>query len=366
MTVPQEQDMTIVLVHLGKKPDVHFWRNLEKIASDFPAFQVVGIINQGMQIRNNFPSRISFFEYIPEVAVDEIFSRHKLDHNFRDGFWRFTIERLFAVIQFHKLHPSKKLLHVESDVLILPNFPFGTICQSNEILWCRFNESKDVSTLLYLPNLSASITFEKKLFNALGVNNKHTDMTLLSYLAREDSTIRIFPTFNSKFPELANSLNKSLDFSEYSNCTSGNFSGIFDSAAMGMWLTGIDPRNYYGITKIHDRGIIDNGDSYVDPSKYNYSFEEDCRLFLTNNGVKLEVFCLHIHSKNLKIFGENWKKELTRYTIQSSQKKTLFEFNLIILIKLIFINIRQKTLVSFIGGIPIVQTLRRNARRMRT
>lgn len=355
----KESNLVVVLVHLGKKPDAHYWLNLNKLSHDFPSTQVCAVISKGVERHPSLNSFISVYEYTAAPEVQKIFELHKYDHNFRGGFWRFTLERLFALTQFHESMPGKKILHIESDVLLLPNFPFHEIEKLDELAWCRFNQAKDVSSILYIPDLASSISLREKLLGELRIDNKLTDMTILNNISRNDSTIRILPSLSRKQPELLNKLNLMCDSREFELCSNEGFNGIFDPAAIGMWLTGLDPRNYYGITKIHDRGIIDTGDSYVDPSRSKYMFDSENRLYILNNDYCVELLCLHIHSKNLKLFAEGWDKEL-RYLVKLSEnREPIRKFHLGILINLILVNIKQKTLLALIIGIPMMQRFRR-------
>lgn len=363
--IVKSTNLIITLVHLGKQPDPHYWLNLNKISRDFPSNQVCAVVSKGVERDPILSSEITVYEYTSPPDVEKIFELHKYDHNFRGGFWRYTLERLFAITQFHETLPDKKILHVESDVLLLPNFPFSKIENLDVLSWCRFNEVKDVSSILYIPDLESSLTLREKLLDELKVDNTLTDMTILNRISRNDPGIHIFPSMSSELPKLQNRLNLMCDPKEYKICSNDDFNGIFDPAAVGMWLTGLDPRNYYGITKIHDRGIIDNGDSYVDASQYTYKFDAKNQLCISGDGISIELFCLHIHSKNLKLFGDGWEDELRNFVELSKSKKPINKFHFAVFVDLILVNIRQKTLLSLLIGIPILQRLRRNISRYR-
>lgn len=363
--IVKKRNLMTTLVHLGKKPDDHFWLNLNKISRDFPSIEVSAVVSKGVERDAILSSEISVYEYSPSSDVEKIFELHNYDHNFRGGFWRYTLERLFAITQLHETLPDKKILHVESDVLLLPNFPFSKIEKLNELSWCRFNEAKDVSSVLYIPDLDSSLSLREKLLNELKMDNTLTDMTILNRISRNNPSVHIFPSMNRELPKLQNRLNLMCDSREFEICSNDEFNGIFDPAAIGMWLTGLDPRNYYGITKIHDRGIIDTGDSYVDASQYTYKFDSQSLLSITGDGISKELFCLHIHSKNLKLFRDGWENELRKLVELSGDKEPISKFKFAIFANLILLNIRQKTLLSLVIGIPIMQKLRRNIIRYR-
>jgi hypothetical protein len=366
ISVQNDSNLVVTLVHLGLQPDAHYWLNLNKISLDFPTIQVAALVSKGVERDPNLSSAISVYEYTAEPDVEKIFELHGYDHKFREGFWRFTLERLFALAQLHEMIPGKMILHIESDVMLLPNFPFDKIKKLNNTTWCRFNDFKDVSSILVLPDLESSRSLRKNLLGELLENNKHTDMTILNTIARKNSDIQIFPSLSGRFPNLQNDLNSRCDTTEFNICSKEELNGIVDPAAIGMWLTGLDPRNFYGITKIHDRGIIDTGDSYVDPSRYAYRLDSENQLFISSENHSLQIFCLHIHSKNLKLFKDGWEKELRDLVQLSAEKGPCNEFDFTTLVKLILVNIRQGTFLAFIIGIPVMQRFRRSIRALKT
>jgi hypothetical protein len=88
-----------------------------------------------------------------------------------------------------------------------------------------------------------------------------------------------------------------------SSVVSQKFAGIFDGAALGSWICGIDPRNKFGFTKIHSRDLIDGKVWLVDPSIGTYEFNSKSELELNVDGRKICIYNLHIHSKNLLNFS---------------------------------------------------------------
>ena len=86
------------------------------------------------------------------------------------------------------------------------------------------------------------------------------------------------------------------------------FNCIFDAAAIGQYLGGIDPRNQIGDT----RGFI-NETCFIKYNNYTFFWiinENGLyqpHIFINNNYIK--IINLHIHSKNLnKFFGNNPKE----------------------------------------------------------
>jgi hypothetical protein len=96
--------------------------------------------------------RVELYSTTKETQSLFALASKKLDHNFRDGFWKYTFERLFALQQYHEKHSDSKILHIESDVLLLPEFPWKSFAELNSLAWLNVNETHDVAALVYLPN----------------------------------------------------------------------------------------------------------------------------------------------------------------------------------------------------------------------
>jgi len=160
------------------------------------------------------------------------------------------------------------------------------------------------------------------------------------------------PTFNSNFPKLENKTDENSSETTL-------FDGIFDAAVMGMWLTGIDPRNCYGFTKYFATSKLLESDFFIDPSPYQFQFIDKQGLYLVNNSLTLPVYNLHIHSKSEKLFSQNWDQELEKLVNFSIFKRPRTIFSLNIFIGLIQSNFSNRTLCEFIYNSPIFWILRK-------
>jgi hypothetical protein len=110
------------------------------------------------------------------------------------NFWRYSIERLYALAEWHSVNPDQKLLHLESDIFIMPNFPIEKLEMVNHISWCSFNNSHDVASLVFSPSNSDTSWMLNELEEILIENSSLTDMTGLRKL-------------KEKFPDKAGYLN---------------------------------------------------------------------------------------------------------------------------------------------------------------
>ena len=93
-----------------------------------------------------------------------------------------------------------------------------------------------------------------------------------------------------------------------------NFNFIFDAAAMGQYLGGVDPKNTPGDTRgfVNETCLIKYNNF-----KFNWIINENglYQPFININGIFVKIINLHIHSKNLKRFLADNPKENKFITI---------------------------------------------------
>lgn len=350
-----------VFIHLGKSPARHLWINLDRHLRMFPEINPTVIIDHESH-RNHVPKNVKIYVYRRKL---KLLSREFLlahDLNFRRGFWRFSLERFLAFYEYHQEYPNHSMLHIESDMLLMPNFPWILFEKIHKPMWSNYNEERDVAALLFFPSLVSHEKFIYHLTSLLRNNPLHTDMTILREIRikRMKNEVDLFPSLSCRVPELINNLNKSSGGAL--NPVMNNevfFEGVFDSAAIGMWLIGHDPRNYYGMTRIHDNSPIINGDSLVDPTRIVFK-KTNSEVWISSptTNQQINLWSIHVHSKSLKVFNSNWSHELDKYILMSKSKNIFKSFNVGVLIEMMIESIKSKTLHKFIYGIPFVQKLR--------
>jgi hypothetical protein len=352
----------VVFVHLGEARVDHLWLNISRHFDLFPSVPVTVIIDSEKH-RASIDQRANVFFYQRESSDRSMFDFQNRDMSFRQGFWRFSLERFFAIGSFHLAYPEKKLLHLESDVILFPNFPWEVIQKQDKLMWNRYNAELDISALLFLPKLTETQWLTAELINLLKEDSSHTDMTALSSLARlHPDTVRLFPALSKLAPKLFNeNWQGDLKVAEALFSRTVSSAGIFDGAQIGMWLTGQDPRNHYGKIKLHEGAPLISGHSIINPSSVDYALSKDGCLQLINKESlqSVDVWALHVHSKNLRLFGTTWIEELDRYVELSKIKEPLSFFDWRVLLTMATESIRHKSFFKFILGFPYVYRLRR-------
>jgi hypothetical protein len=336
----------VVFIHLGDARADHLIANILRFEEIFPGIEKTLIVSStdfASRVSSKFP-RINLHLYKGSDSTERIFAKSVLRLDFRQGFWRYSLERLFAFVELHELYPEEKFIHFESDVLVFPNFPWNEILSLDGMYWTRFNEERDVSAILGSSNFQHSSKFREELTLELVKNNHHTDMTVLRELSQSGkiqfSLLPSLDVLQSRDPALLNVFND----------------GIFDPASIGMWLTGQDPRNKWGVKVLHQEML--SGGSLVNPGSCAFEISPEGNLFIRQNGGMIPVFNLHVHSKEVKLFGRNWAQNLQRYVNLSRRKRVIRQFSMKVLVGLLIENYRQKSLLRYFLTFPPVYHLR--------
>jgi hypothetical protein len=235
----------------------------------------------------------------------------RLDRRFRRGFLTFTTERFFVLERVMRALDLRNVFHIENDVMIYFNVEemaarFAALYPS--IAATFDNDERCIPGLLYahgadsLQPLLEHINAEVAGRGFREIN----DMTLLGgYRQRRGSdfigTLPIVPP-DYAAPLRSSSGHVAKRAAEYSNNLEA-LRGLFDAAALGQYLGGIDPRNAPGVSTV---GFI-NESCVFDPSLCRIAFERDAQgrryPTLSAEGPSWPVYNLHIHSKMLAPFA---------------------------------------------------------------
>ena len=355
--------MKFVFVQLGSFIPHYLESNIKRLSVMFPGSEIYLITNNQRLLKLTIKN-LMLVEYVTSTRHDYLLNRLSKKTDFRDGFWRLSLERILAFTKFQIENKFDYLLHMESDVIVFPNLPIDAIKNLNSLSWCQYNSRLDIATLLYSPNPQSALYLQKSIENKLELDNTHTDMTVLSEIRLDsNSNIALLPSL----PELESLLvnkksNISLDSKIQISSLCNVFGGIFDPAAIGVWLLGKNPENTHAMSVLHDRWIIDSGDSFIDPSKVKYVMKPDGNLSLIEKGIQIPIFNLHVHSKNINLLSVEWEKELDKFVKLSDNKYIIKKLEPIVFIKLFILNLKRRKLIEFISTIPWLYSLRMKIR----
>uniref|UniRef100_A0A6C0JU45 Uncharacterized protein n=1 Tax=viral metagenome TaxID=1070528 RepID=A0A6C0JU45_9ZZZZ len=231
--------------------------------------------------------------------VDNYTETSKLDKDFRGGFWQHCSRRFFLIKDWMNKNDIQNCYHVENDVPSYINFEETFQTFDKNKLWAPLtNPWWGVPSLMFL-NRQVLGKFVDTF------NPSKNDMENLAYFYHTNR-------------DLVGNL---PIFYEGNTIYSQNFKGLlFDAAAMGQYLGGVDPRNQEGDT----RGFVNESCAIQNYHKHKFYWVKKDNLYVphilvplsTSNNLKgqlIPIANLHIHHKNLECFMADDPKEDSKF-----------------------------------------------------
>jgi hypothetical protein len=243
--------------------------------------------------RSFFNKFVEYNNKINLIAVEDIEDTYhfmqlsKMDKQFRGGFCALTSARFFYIYDFMRQYDVEHVIHIENDVLLYYNCDELKDKLNPRFVYLPFDSfRRNVASIMYIPNHSIF----KSALDCYDINR--FDMENFSEIRRQTQLIRNFPIF-------IDDLNEGMEY-QFVTKNHDEFQFIFDAAAIGQYLGGVDPQNASGDTSgfVNETCII----------KYNnYKFVWNLvagmrKPFIQVDGILHPIFNLHIHCKNLGKF----------------------------------------------------------------
>lgn len=316
----------LTLVYLGSSLPKYAKRNLIYLQKTFPNLRVTLIsdLEKNLKFAEKIGVDIFKVESSPSIWPNLQALSHPKD--FRRNFWENTLARFKALEIFMSESGTKSLIHIEADVLLSPNFPFAEISKFTSALsYPSVAKNESAGSIFYVKTLKSLQKFNEFCDFAILKNNDLTDMTLLS-------------NFKKEFPDLVTELPSQLASNSKKSASQGDFSGIFDAATWGMYLAGQDSRNRKGSRIVY--GKVQN--HFIDPSLYNYEFDAENSLIVSNKQNAIELYCLHIHSKDIQMFKYPWPSKKLLKRISKREKDQILEFEFGVFVNLFLFKVKRE------------------------
>jgi hypothetical protein len=204
-----------------------------------------------------------------------------LNKTFRNGFWLNTSNRFFAIYSFMNTYQIDRVIHIENDVLLYYNCDKLEPYFDDKIYIPFDNFIRNICSIMYIP----SCTILKQVLDNYDVNM--CDMNNFITIMKKTNLIDTLPigVTDISSPEL-----------EFVTKNYNKFNFIFDAAAIGQYVGGIDPLN----SNVKSIGYI-NESCVIKYNQFNiqWKFEEGIHKPFLND---IPIFNLHIHSKELENF----------------------------------------------------------------
>lgn len=233
----------------------------------------------------------------------------RLDREFRQGFWLHTTERFFYLETLMARAGLDHVVHLENDVMLYAN-PCDLVAVLDRCypaLAATFDApGRCVPGFVYARSPAAMERLTRFIVQVFSHTDRApNDMALLAgfrstFGAAALDTLPIVPDgcphlIPGRFGDVLDAA--AAFWNRYAD-----FGAIFDAAALGQYLGGVDPRNTGG----RDTAGFVNETCVFDPSRYRYEWltdEQGRRVpIVVDGGGRYRVNNLHIHSKTLERF----------------------------------------------------------------
>lgn len=303
--------VSLVLIHLGAELPSYLTPCIEQARlfnPDIPIYLVAGERALAHTPKTLPVIRVTV-ESLSKSSSHQIFlRRNRLDKNFLKGFWFYTTERFFYLYEVMKKFELKDVFHIENDVLIYLDLktalPIFQKNYSNMIAATFDNDERCIAGFLYISNLEPIKTFTSFIANQIHLGGN--DMKLLSQFknAYFQTAIDHLPILMPEYAQdrmLESLSHHRTDTPERFFNHFEDFQSIFDAAALGQYLGGVDPFHKSKSTI----GFI-NESALFNASDFQFEWIRDDRgraiPYALYKDQKYKINNLHIHSKNLKAF----------------------------------------------------------------
>jgi len=244
-------------------------------------------------LMQEFESLADMITLVSVESLDDPFGfsrRSTQNREFRNGFWHHASARLFVLHSFMANYRVQNVIHLENDVLIYHNCDevlAQALCNSKQVYMPFDTFERNIASIVYIPD---SFVFGEILSHYDFAKN---DMYNFSEIRKKTSLINTFPIFVPRDGD-----NDERKFVTNNWRAFGDF--IFDAAAIGQFVGGVDPRNIYGDTRgfVNETCVIkynDEGEIFWRQNKPWIRLRRDERR-------EIPIFNLHIHSKALVLY----------------------------------------------------------------
>ena len=299
-------DLVLVYVHLGEKLPRYLEKNIFRSKSLFPDLKIV-LAGQG-QPAQRLAARLNveYFELETDLgnpaATPEAIRRSGFDLVFWDGYWQKTFDRLLALEAVHKSLDAAALLHIESDVILMPDFPFEFVSSLNSLSWVGFSEEDDIASVVFSPNAESSAWLAEKLIQVGSANPSMNDMKALNAVRQNyPDQVALLPSLPDRSQEHA---------------------WAFDGLHFGDWLFGWDPGAHWGFK----RRRMPTTQYSPEVSRGKFTVTDNGLVFRSDRG-SCRIANLHVHSKEMRFFKADIQSELRSLVVNVAKKKTFDGFS---------------------------------------
>jgi len=302
---------SILFVHLGKQLPTYLTDALVQARLFNATTDIYLLANKCALDAAQLPTEWNIkgvpVEQITKTKHHQTFLKNSvLDKAGRDGFWFFASERFLYIDDFMRQYNVADVFHLESD-----NMLYVDLAELLPIFHAHYpgiaatfdNDARCIPGFIYFANKKAMTKLAR--FFVEQAKSNQNDMVMIGLFKNKyglkyiDQLPIVMSAYAQKMGLRSPSNHLTTHAYAYSNHI-GEFNSIFDAAALGQYLGGIDPRNGKS-----EPGFI-NESCLFNPACLSYEWVVDAQgrkvPFAFYDGVYYRINNLHIHSKYLYKF----------------------------------------------------------------
>lgn len=252
---------TLLIPHLGESTPPYLRDCIHQLRLWNPPADLVVILllercHQGApfwsKLAIEYTLAYMYTDQLEPTKNHELFQTHfQCDTKFRNGYWKYVVERFFYLEECMVAMNLKDAIAIEYDILIYTHIPTlieKLKAKKQTLRMVRDNPTRGHPGFLYMPTVTEIGDFcrfvTEKLKSGMG------DMQLLNaYAITYPAKMSFFPVITSqRNTSPRQSLDKQHrdDNAMYLSEDSDYLGMLFDSAVVGQYVGGIDPRNTGG------------------------------------------------------------------------------------------------------------------------
>lgn len=280
--------LILAFVHLGSNPSHTLNWYAEICRIKLPDCEVV-LITDSPGSHFDFPGKvIGTQKSYPSSGISKFLRLNKAYKSVSGGYWRYTTERIFVLNELANYFDlNSPIVHIESDVLLTATqeMLLEATKKISKTSIVRYSVESGIASILIAPTLG-QLTADLQELDKILVSNPQTrsDMSLLGLGLKAD-VLGELPRYSDE--------NWRIEQSD-------NSYRVFDGAAIGQYLFGLDP--VHTGNKQISGFLNENFDLPLDRCIWRIKTLDSgsqAQLFIEYRDCTLIPLCIHIHSKIL-------------------------------------------------------------------
>ncbi len=300
------EEFCIVYVHIGDTIPEYAHDAISQAALFNPECPVYMLASQ--EALGKFDDPIAIGIPLEELEMSEHHKGFLNDYPIKDGLFLFSLERFFYLEEFMSQFNQNHVFHFEYDNMLYADLnellPIFQQCYPQAAVPFD-NDERAIPGIVYISSPKSMTCLAA--FISDYASKRFYDMYMLGYYKNvtEKTGIDHLPIIHKSYTEENALISPRKHIAKKPEDYSRNiekFNSIFDAAAIGQYLGGIDP----SYNKNSEPGFI-NESCVFNPSKLIYIWEEDALgrkvPYAIYKKEKRRINNIHVHCKNLKKFA---------------------------------------------------------------